>query len=79
MIGLPRVVGLVGYARSGKDESYIQGLESRGYKRLGFADALKEEVAQAFDVTVDVVNEQKDMYRPMAPAWQRLTPLGWRH
>ncbi len=66
---LPRVVGFTGYGTSGKDEAYLQGLKSRGYKRLAFAGELKEEVARAFQVTTEEINEDKDMWRPMLVCW----------
>lgn len=41
-----RIVGLCGYARSGKDTAAL-GLVSRGWKRAAFADALKKDVFTA--------------------------------
>lgn len=41
-----RIVGLCGYARSGKDTAAL-GLVSRGWKRAAFADALKKDVFES--------------------------------
>jgi len=69
---LPRVVALSGFAQSGKDTSYEFGLKPHGYKRVAMADKLKAEVAYAFGVDVETINENKTLWRPMLVSWGEL-------
>ncbi len=71
-----KVIGLVGRLKSGKDTFYqcVQAASRADtgvckVHRLAFADALKEEVAQACGVSLADINEQKDVYRPMLQWW----------
>lgn len=67
-----KLIGLSGKKHSGKDTIF----EILGGKipvcRLAFADALKREVARAFGVGVDEVEEYKELYRPILQAWGML-------
>lgn len=45
-----RIVGLVGRAGAGKDTCAAILAETRGFARVAFADALREEVVQAFSI-----------------------------
>lgn len=45
---LPRIVGLSGYARSGKDTVANYLVEHHGYRRVAFADTLKRFVASIY-------------------------------
>ena len=61
---VPRIIGLTGFGRSGKDLSYTMGLEEQGYIRLGFADALKDELCEIHGITLDDIANDKDTWRP---------------
>lgn len=56
-------VFLLGEMTAGKD-FFGSLLIERGYTRIAFADALKEEVAAKHGVTVDELNADKAKYRP---------------
>jgi hypothetical protein len=64
------VYGLSAKAKHGKDTLYeiIKKLHPQ-VVRVAFADALKEEVAEACGVTVDFINQHKDLFRPMLQWW----------
>lgn len=53
------VVGLLGLKGSGKDTCAKYLVEEKGFIRIGFADALYREVAQAFDVTVEFLGNRE--------------------
>lgn len=64
-------IGLCGYMRSGKS-TVADYLEDRhGYRRLGFAVALKEEVARGVGCSVDELNEEPlhSQVRPVLQVW----------
>jgi hypothetical protein len=62
---LPAVIGVTGKKRSGKDEVFraIAGNGLAGVYRLAFADALKEELAEACRVSVQYIEEHKAQFR----------------
>lgn len=65
-------VGLAGYKQSGKDT--VANIIHKNCKhlypyRVGFADALKEEVANACGVEVSYINEHKDNFRLILQGW----------
>lgn len=69
------LIGISGKKHSGKDESYLaiktffeQGTSIPVY-RLAFADALKQEVAKGCGVTVDYLEQNKDMFRLILQGW----------
>lgn len=58
------IIGFCGYARAGKDES-AKPLIERGFERVAFADAIKYHIAYIFDETIDWVNSNKSILRPL--------------
>jgi hypothetical protein len=52
------LIGLAGYAGAGKDTVADLLVAHRGFRKLAFADALRDEVAEAFGI------EQDDLLRP---------------
>ena len=67
---LVRLFGITGKMKHGKDTffSFVQEL-CPGAVRVSFADALKNEVAKACNVTVDFINQNKDVFRPVLQWW----------
>lgn len=65
------VIGISGKKLSGKDTLCNLLLKHATVKgvRIGFADALKEEVARACGVTVDHINLEKARYRSILQWW----------
>lgn len=65
-----KLFGLLGYAGAGKDTVFgiLQGLEPRAV-RYAFADELKREVADGFDVTPEFINENKPVFRELLQSW----------
>ena len=61
-----KVVGLVGRKRSGKDTA-AEIFESSGWYRTSFAKALYAEVAEAFGVTVEQLQEHEHKEVPWVP------------
>lgn len=61
-----KVVGLVGRKRSGKDTA-AEIFESRGWYRTSFAKALYAEVAEAFGVSVEQLQEHEHKEVPWVP------------
>jgi len=68
------IIALCGGKKNGKDtaatlilallaEKHIQA------KRFAFADSLKLEVAQAFNVSVNEIDNNKDFWRPILQVW----------
>lgn len=53
---LPRIVGLNGYARAGKDTVAEYLVREHGYTRVAFADTLKKFVAAVFPAVADHVS-----------------------
>ena len=64
------LIALTGVARSGKSSAstLIAGRRS-GVVEVAFAAALKREVAAAFGVTVEAIEAQKSLWRPLLQAW----------
>jgi phosphomevalonate kinase len=67
------VLGLVGRAGSGKDTIYkvisdILG-PSKTVVRVAFGDAVKEELAEKYGLSVEEIEEDKEMYRAELQAW----------
>lgn len=64
------LIGLSGPLKCGKDTVFeILSRHNPGLKRMAFADPLKREVAEACNVTVDFINENKDVFRPILQWW----------
>lgn len=68
------LIGLNGFKGVGKDEVANYYVEHHGYKRLAFADKLKEAVAALFGVPLHWVDEYKD---PESRAWVGLFGGEW--
>lgn len=66
----PRLIGVIGEMKSGKDTFYecLRHIHS-GFRRYAFADPLKEEVAVACGVTVGEINQNKDRFRLILQWW----------
>lgn len=63
----PIIIGITGFKRSGKDTAAVYLLNCFSYKkfpivkRLGFADGVKEEIAEALGTTVKVIEDRKNI------------------
>lgn len=63
-----QILGITGFKQSGKDEackaiqSYLTNVRTR---RIGFADALKEEISESLGVSLDFIEMNKTIFRPM--------------
>lgn len=53
-----RIIGLVGRAGAGKDTCAAILAETRGFARVAFADALREEVVQAFSIDPFILSDR---------------------
>lgn len=65
------IIGISGKKQAGKDtlcDLLIKAADAKG-TRIAFADALKEEVARACGVTVEFINANKEMFRPILQWW----------
>ncbi len=64
-------LALCGRMRSGKDSIADYLIEEFGYKKLSFAQALKEEVSKAVGCTVEEMNEEplRSQIRPVLQVW----------
>jgi phosphomevalonate kinase len=68
---MAKIIGITGKKRSGKDTAaeflskYLKGK----CQRLAFADPLKEEVAEALDVSFEYLEKNKDSFRPLLQFW----------
>jgi len=63
------IIGISGYAGTGKDTLYEQAFKPLGYERRAFADLLKQETASAFGVSVEEINRDKPAWRELLVAW----------
>lgn len=65
------LIGLSGKKLSGKDTFYLiaSQLIKANTVRIGFADALKEEIAKEFNTTVEYINQNKDKFRLIMQHW----------
>lgn len=66
------LLGITGLKQSGKDtvlECVRELLPGKLIVQRNFADALKLEVAVACGVTVDFINENKELFRPILQWW----------
>lgn len=65
------IIGISGKKLSGKDtlcKALLDNADVKGI-RIGFADALKEEVARACGVSVNHIEQNKDRFRVMLQWW----------
>ena len=66
------LLGITGQKQSGKDtvlKCIRELLPHKAILQRNFADALKQEVALACGVTLDFINENKDLFRPILQWW----------
>ena len=66
------IIGIAGKKRSGKDTvcQYIKQLYGNNrVGRIAFADALKDEVARACNVTTEYIDQNKDHFRLILQGW----------
>jgi len=78
-----RIVGLCGYARAGKDTIAAE-LIAKGWRRFGFADALKEDVGRCIQLPFDrMAPADKEFWRPLLVQYAVLrrqqSPDYWIH
>lgn len=75
-----RIIGFCGYARSGKDEA-VRALVAKGFKRVAFADQLKEEVCRTMGLSKGMLELTKGEWRPLLVEWgrgrRRMDPDYW--
>jgi hypothetical protein len=69
---MKKLIGICGLKKSGKDT--VASILSRALLpqrtvRIGFADALKEEVARSLGVTPEYINANKDNFRLILQGW----------
>lgn len=67
-----RIIGITGLKESGKDEVakiIIDQCKNLNPVRLGFADALKEEIAAAIGLDVQYINDHKQNFRLIMQGW----------
>lgn len=62
---MQRVIGLLGVKGGGKDTTASFLVKFAGFKRIGFADALYREVAEAFGVTVEFLGNRNTKETPL--------------
>lgn len=66
------ILGITGRMQSGKDtiaEAVTDYFSPALIVRIGFADALKEEISLAIDQPVSYINEHKDNFRLILQGW----------
>jgi len=64
------IIGITGKKKSGKDTFFKALSENNGNMvRYSFGDDLKAEVAVACGCTVEFIDENKDLFRPMLQWW----------
>lgn len=66
------ILGISGYKKSGKDsvaKILMNHLQPKHTVRIGFADALKEEIAVAIKQPVSYIEEHKDNFRLILQGW----------
>ena len=67
------IILLSGKQRSGKDTA-AKFMSEKGFKRVAFADVLKEEVSTAYGITLDRLDNLKnttEQYRSLLISWAR--------
>ncbi len=85
---MQKIIGLLGVKGSGKDTCAGYLVSLKGFRRIGFADALYQEVADAYGVTVDFLGNRETKETPLErlalkrcadPAFVRCVAeeLGW--
>ncbi len=74
----PLILGLIGRKRSGKD-TLCRIIQSRypNAERVAIADPLKEDIARRFDSTVQAIEEDKELWRPVLQWWGHIHREMW--
>lgn len=62
---MSKVVALSGWKRSGKDSAVEYLVENHGFKRQGFADALKDSVSKEFQISRNDLDNPATKERPL--------------
>ena len=62
----PILTALCGPAGAGKDTVADYLVEHHGYTKLAFADALRDEVGRAFDISVQLLTQRETKEHPMS-------------
>lgn len=84
----PKIIGVTGYAKSGKDTFYslLKLVAPARIRRYAFADQLKDDLDvishRMFQKKASVLNaEEKEIFRPIlisyGCAWRTLDPIHW--
>jgi len=68
----PKLIGLTGYKRSGKDTAADYLVKKHGYIRYAFGDPLKQACASIFSLSHDQVDG--DLKETPDPRWNNMTP-----
>lgn len=72
MPSLPKIIGFVGKKKSGKDTALALLRElypHQHFVRCAFADELKKEIARACGVTVEYIDQHKEVFRTILQWW----------
>lgn len=67
-----RIIGLCGKKGSGKDSAAKFLINKHGFKRIAFADALRQTAATAMNIDVEIFNDPKRKETPI-PGWPNFT------
>lgn len=59
-----RIIGLVGFAGSGKDSVAKNWIDQAGFRQVSFARALYQEVSEAFDVSIEWLQNRDNKEKP---------------
>lgn len=62
---MQEVIGLIGVKGAGKDTAAVVFIKQFGFQRVAFADALYQEAADAFGVTVEFLNNRDTKESPL--------------
>lgn len=73
-----RIIGLCGYAAAGKDSVADILVRHAGFRKLAFADALREEAAEGFAVEPLVFTRRETKDKPLAELTLRRAPAEFR-
>jgi hypothetical protein len=71
------VVAMTGYASTGKDTVADLLVEHLGFRKLAFADALRAEVSNGFNVELSYLTHPSTKGHPMTALAMRKAPLGF--